>query len=451
MDWEYDVLVVGGCTAGLYFAALMAQQGYRTLLIEKDGEDMLGKRYDIFHLEKKSFERFGIELPKQDSEEYVRTFSRIESRSALDRYPKLAANEVYVLHRHSFMNRLKQWAQAKGVEVLHQAKFSSLLFDDNNKISGATFEQDSNSITVHARLVADASGIASAVRSSLPEGYGVENFKIGPRDMFYVILHYVMLDNPEKDRVNGVLSWPYYKTWIAPQTDPDGAIIGVGANLSFKYAEACFKRFTDRIQLPPHKVQYVEKGFTPYRRPPYSFVSDGFLVLGDTACLTNPRSGEGITAAWVHAQIAADEAGKAMQNGNYPTRSSLWQINTRYYAAQGAEFAQTLSMLAGAVSCSPEENDYEFSKSIIFKNENEKDTELAGKLIKGAFTGKLRLSTLSALFGAAMTGSKIKKHYDNFPKNPEGYPEWKQKADALWVKNRSMADAADKDAAVLGI
>ena len=70
------------------------------------------------------------------------------------------------------------------------------------------------------------------MRTLLPDGYGVENFKIDARKKFFVVLYYVNLSNPEKDRVEETCGWPYYKTWIAPQHDKDGAILGVGANLS---------------------------------------------------------------------------------------------------------------------------------------------------------------------------------------------------------------------------
>ena len=36
----------------------------------------------------------------------------------------------------------------------------------------------------------------------------------------------------KKDFVHGSTSWTYYKTWEAPQMDPEGAIWGVGANFS---------------------------------------------------------------------------------------------------------------------------------------------------------------------------------------------------------------------------
>lgn len=266
--------------------------------------------------------------------------------------------------------------------------------------------------------------------------------------LFYTIQY----SKTQRDRINEVTSWPYYKTWKAPQLVPDGAIIGIGANLSYEYAESCFKRFASRVKLPPHRVEHVERGCTPYRRPPYSLVSDGFVALGDSACLTNPMTGEGVSAHWLEAEIAADVAAQAMNNGLYPSREALWPINVRYYEAQGAEFAQTLSMLAGAVDCSPEENDYEFRKSIIFTDGDE-DAEagLIGKLIKGAVTGRLKFKTLKNLLSAAGTGGKILKHYKAYPKDPGGYEEWARKADMLWSKTRDMASDAEEDSKSLGL
>jgi len=446
MKQDYDVLVVGGCTAGMYFAGLMARQGYRTLVMEKDGEEEIGRRYDIFHLAANTFDRFGIAKPQPGDADFVRTFTRNVSLSALNRYPKTTRNEIVVLHRHEFMLRMKTWAQEQGAGVQTGARFDTLTYDAQGKISGAVYTHLGEQITVSARLVADASGIPAVARTSLPEGYGIENFKLGPKDMFYVVLYYVGLTEPEKDRITEGVGWPYYKAWKAPQHDPDGAILGVGANLSYEYAEACFQRFAERIPLPPYTLQHTEYGCTPYRRPPYSFVADGFVALGDAACLANPFSGEGVTAAWLQAGIAAQEAGLVMKNGSYPTKAALWAVNKRYYYAQGAEFAQLLSMLSGALACSPEENDYEFSQSIIFKGDDETTHgSLPGKLFKGLLTGKMRISTLVNLLGAAGAGGKMLRHYRAYPDSEAGYDAWAKKSDALWGSARGMADEAEKD------
>ena len=70
----------------------------------------------------------------------------------------------------------------------------------------------------------------------------METFEIGPRDMFYVLLKYVKLKD-ENLKITHSTSWPFYKGWIAPQHNKDGAIIGVGASNSFEYARKCMAYF----------------------------------------------------------------------------------------------------------------------------------------------------------------------------------------------------------------
>ena len=82
-------------------------------------------------------------------------------------------------HRHEFMLRMKAWAEAQGAQVLTGARFEALTCDAAGRISGAAFTHAGERHTVSARLVADASGIPSVVRTSLPEGYGAERFGIG--------------------------------------------------------------------------------------------------------------------------------------------------------------------------------------------------------------------------------------------------------------------------------
>ncbi|MDR1466558.1 MAG: hypothetical protein LBI40_02935, partial [Treponema sp.] len=319
-------------------------------------------------------------------------------------------------------------------------------FDSAGKLCGALLRKDGADIQIKAKLTADASGIGAAVRVKLPNGYGVENFVTSPRDQFYVVLRYVRLENSVKDKPKFTKTWPYYKTWIAPQQNADGAILGVGANLSFDYAERCWERFCAKGFLPEYETRYIEQSSTPYRRPPYSFVADGFIALGDAACITSPWSGEGVPYAWLLCSIAAEEFAKAMKNGAYPTQADVWAINTRYQSSQGAEFAQDLAMLSGAVDCSPEENNYEFAHSVIFEDESEKGKHnLLLGLLKGMLSGGISVKSLINLVKAAGIGGKILKHYRSFPQDQTNFSAWVAKADALWAKAGTMADLAERD------
>ena len=447
MEITTDVLVIGGCTAGLYFAGLMAKQGYKVLVCDKAPEESIGAQYDIIHLGREQFKRFGLHEPQSGDPEYVARFTLSYLRSALNNWPKKVHNDVLVLRRQQVIKRLGDWAKEYGAEILYGVDFKKPLFSNEGKLAGAMFTKGSEEISVSARLCADASGIPAVLRTSLPDTYGVENFITGPRDQFYVVLHYVKLKDPEKDKVELTTTWTHYKTWLAPQHGAGGAIMGIGANLSFDYAEKCFRRFATLGFLPEHTLGHIEQGSTPYRRPPYSFVADGFVALGSAACISNPWSGEGVPYGWLLCSIAAEEFGRTMKNGTYPLRESVWAVNARYAKEQGAEFAKNLAMLSGAVSCTEKENDYEYQHDIIYEDDDKegKGRGLFPKLLMGVLAGGISFAALGSLLSAAGVGEKIFKHYMAFPESAAGFDAWVQKAENLWSKAGSMASVAEKD------
>jgi len=433
---NYDVVIVGACTAGTYFSNLLAKQGLKVLVIDKDEEENLSRRLDIFHFTRQSFQDYGLEEAKSGDEEFVRNFDLCYSKSALDNYLKKSFLKVAVMHLPLFIKRLRKTALSNGVTFRFGVSYDHLLYDEQKRIKGIATKGGEE---ILARLVVDASGIPSVVRRSINNPF-IEDFGIGPRDKFYVLLKYVeLLDLKAKIELS--TSWPYYKGWIAPQHSANGAIVGVGANLSYDYARKCMAKFERSIPLPKYKLQYEELGCTPYRRPPFSFVSDGFLVIGDAACLTKPMNGEGITSAWVQCTPAAEVVAQALRDGKYPTKEALWKINTLYQRGEGAEFANLRATLIGAVDMSPKDNDYMFKESIVFKSDDEEvKGSVTGKLIKGVLTGQFSLKALRSLMKSSSCGQKLEKHYKNYPDNPKDYPAWKKKADKLWSKAGTMAD-----------
>ena len=131
-----------------------------------------------------------------------------------------------------------------------------------------------------------------------------------------------------------------------------------------------YKEFEAAVELTPHKIDYFERGFTPYRRPPYSLVSDSFIALGDAACITKPSCGEGVTAAMVQMDAALEVILPLFKEGKECSRDNLWIINKKYIDAQGADFANQMAVLIGAVASSAEENEYFFANDLIFSTNN---------------------------------------------------------------------------------
>ena len=175
-------------------------------------------------------------------------------------------------------------------------------------------------------------------------------------------------------------------------------------------------------------------------------MTDGFLVIGDAACLTKPINGEGIPSAWVQCTPAAQVVLEAMKDGAYPTKEALWPINTLYQTGEGAEYAGERAMLIGAVDMSPEDNDFMFRNGIVFRSDDEKGPDnLVGALAMGVLKGQFSFQAFKALISATLKGEALKKHYRNYPATPDGYAAWEKKAQKLWKKAGSMADTV-KDA-----
>ena len=436
----YDVVIVGACTAGTFFAGLLAKRGLKVLVIDRDSEADLAKRLDIIHFTRDSYAEFDVAPSGEGDEEFVRNFHVCYGKSALNNHLKTNYINVDVLHLPLFIKRLRKIASEAGATFRFETAFRELRYE-NGRIAGiATTEGEE----IPARLVVDASGISAVVRRSIRDPY-MENFETGPRDKFYVLLKYVKLKDPNTSVLDST-SWPYYKGWIAPQHTPGGAIVGVGANLSFDYARKCMAKFEAAIPLPEYELQYEEMACTPYRRPPFSFVTDGFLVIGDAACLTKPINGEGIPCAWGQCTPAADIVAAALQNGGYPTKEKLWQINRIYQTGEGAAYAGERAMLIGAVNMTEKDNDYLYKKGIVFKSDDEPEVEnLLGELVKGVISGQFSLKALISLASSTMKGEALKKHYMAYPTTPAEYLAWEKKALKLWKKAGSMADTV-KDA-----
>ena len=446
---KYDVLIVGGATSGSFFARRMAEKGFSVCVIDASSEEKIGSKYDIFHVCKRDFENFGLPLPSKDDGTWAFEFSEGLTASPYNNYPKTTYDTVIGMHMHEYVLKMNKWANEKGAEFIYGAKFTSPVFV-NGRIAGAKYEKDGEEKEISARVTVDCSGMNAYVRTSLPEGYGVENFRLGGNDMFYVILRYVKLLN-EKDYLKGSCGWPYYKTWIAPQHDPHGAILGIGACNSFSYAEEIYKRFEENIPLPEYELQYYERGTTPYCRCPYSFVADNFIATGDAACLTKPLNGEGVTSSMVHMEIAAKVLANALKKGK-TRKKDLWEINTQYNKAQGADFCFLRAVLTKAVNAKAQEWEYFFENDIIFSEDlmnavsTGEDIPLTPGVIVGMIKniaagmkkGSITKETVKTVGAGIILALSIKNHYLNFPDNPDNFSDWCKKADKLWQRIGKM-------------
>ena len=448
---NYDVVIVGASTAGSYFARRMAEKGFSVLLLDKDSREKLSPSYDIFHMGRDEMKQYGLPEVKEGDGIYEFTFEDSAICSVYGNHPKPSKLAVIGMHKHDYCVLMNDWAAEAGAELAYEASFKSLTYGENGKINGVIYEKDGEEVAISCRLVADCSGIPAVVRRSLPDNYGIEKFELTPNDIFYVILRYIDFEEKRAERYLRSDFWLYFKAWLAPSGGSD-ALIGIGACGGFDVVEKVYGLFEKTIKLPAHKVTRIEKGRTPYHRAPYSFVSDGFIAMGDAACLTKPNCGEGCTAALALSDIAVDVATKVMANGAYPTREALWSINKRYNDTQGKEFASLMALLGSVIRHSAKTNEYLFKKDVIFSCKllssmgNGIQLSFADYaktlifIVVGLVTGNIKPAELKAVIDAIVTSGKLTAHYEKYPATPDGYEAWAKEAEFLWAKTGKVAD-----------
>ncbi len=454
---KYDIIVIGASTTGAWFARRMAERGNKVLVIEKQEKENVSCAYDIFHMGKGEMEKFGLEIPEEGSKEFGFTFEGSPMKSPYGNYPKYGKpNTIIGLHKHEYILMMNRLAEEAGAEIIYGAPFTDFI-KDGEKIIGVKYNTADGEKTAYALLVADASGIPSVARTKLPDTSTVENFKLTPTDIFYVVLYYAVYGegvNPD-DYHSSYLN--YKAVWSAPSGNPRGAILGIGGSYSYDYAEEMFKKFRKNVPWPEYTVEKVEKGTTPYHRGVYSFVDDNFIALGDTACLTKPTNGEGCTSSLVQGTIAVSVIDKLLKEGKPLSKENMWCINNMYLKEQGIAFDSLRPLLKGAVSPSFDEAEYMFEKDLIFSTKilgsgGEDISLTTGDIIKLVFGmigavigGKIRFSVVKKIIKGLLQSMKVTKLYNQFPETPEGYWEWKKKADALWTQIGSFAEICDTE------
>jgi digeranylgeranylglycerophospholipid reductase len=445
MGEHCDILIVGAGTAGTYFGWQMAKRGHSVVIVERNERRRVGKRLDVFHVDSVKFAEFDIPPPEEGSPEFCVILEKGISYSPEGKHPKTVRYPFHVMRHPFFLQRMFALAEAEGVRLEFSTPFSRLLHEDG-RIRGAVVERGDGEETIRARVVVDASGINAVVRTALPPDFGVENFEIAPDEKFYVVLRYVTWLDPQQPRTIDSEGWTFYKAWVAPSFHEHGAIIGIGATGSYGRAEEVFEDFTGTISLPPYRVDKIERGVTPYRRPPFSVVGDGFLCLGDSACLTKPFSGEGVTSGWTLCKIAAEVVHEALQEDDCLAADSLWPINVRYFRGQGAKFAGILAMVPSAANATKRENAYLFEKNVVFSEEDLTDMNrdfemhlstpkilrIFGVITLGLLTGDYSFASLKALLRSLQISGRLRRHYEDFPESRSDFPSWVATAVRLW-------------------
>ncbi len=454
MEESYDIIIVGAGTAGAYLGWLLSKQGYSVIIIDRDHRKDVGHRLELIHFETEQLKESGIPIPNKAPV----LVTQIEEATLIS-----PDNNVSIRYRDFqtvvrlplFLQQIFVLAESEGVKFNFNCKFVELIFE-NNRIIGIKARKENQEIIYKSRIVVDASGTRAVVRTSLPPNYGIETWKLGPNDVMFVPIRYFKWKHPDQPHPYPMINSVSDIAFLNPSFSKDQGVFGVGQLGSFEKANKILDAFIERMNWPPFEIIKKEQGRTPYRRPPFSLVSNNFICIGDAAAITQPFSGHGVTATWYLCRIIPKILHKIPKNEEGFQKEDLWDINVQYFTTQGADYAFLLTLLSGFFDLTDKELNYLF-KNLEFllkpfspTNSAETDNQeqfhlkisdimkIIYSILKGIILMKLKMKNLIKILRLNKLAGKIKKHYMKYPKNPADFTNWVKKAIILWNKKEKL-------------
>src|SRR5882672_4278981 len=332
MNCDFEVLIIGAGPAGSSAAAILAEQGRRVLVLEREkfpryhiGESLLPF---TFH----ALQRLGL-IEKMRRSAFVKKYSvQFVSPNGkasqpfyfFNRYDRDTVAQTWQVLRSEFDLMLMENAREKGATVLEQITVTDLLQEEGCVVGVAAKDAGGRRIEYRAPLTLDCSG----------------------RESFAAVRQNWRLKDPE---LNKVAVWTYYRSaqrdpgvdegattvayvpekgwfWYIPQHN-DMVSVGVVAEGKYltregvKTPEAIFKREVEQnLWIKDHLSRGQQVG-QYFLTSEYSFhtrhcATEGLLLAGDAFCFLDPVFSSGVMLALKSGVLAADAIDAGFKRGD---------------------------------------------------------------------------------------------------------------------------------------
>jgi flavin-dependent dehydrogenase len=309
MAEEYDVIVVGARCAGAPTAMLLAQQGYRTLVVDRSafGSDTLSTHV-IHPPGVAALARWGL------LDDVVATGCPPIGRYSFDfgpftiagtSHPVDGISTAYAPRRTVLDKILVDAAARAGAEVREQFTVQDVVTDDGAVVGILGHDANGRTVLERSRVVIGADGRSSLVAKTI---------------------------RPAQYNEKPVLMWPYYaywsglptdgfetvvrpdRGWAAAPTNDDLTMVVVGwpnkeAAAYKSDVEANYLRtfehapeFAERMRAAKRETRFAGGGVPNFFRRPYG---TGWALVGDAGYNRDPITAQGISDAFRDAELCA--------------------------------------------------------------------------------------------------------------------------------------------------
>jgi flavin-dependent dehydrogenase len=330
---EVPVIVIGGGPAGSTVSTLVAQQGHRVVLFERDhfprfhiGESLIPETYWVLKRLNMLDKMKQSPFVKKHSVQFVGQSGRLsEPFYFLDHKPHECSQTWQVL-RSEFDKMLLDNAREHGVDVHEGTRVLDVLFDGSRAVGVKVAAEDGSTQEVRAQVVVDASGQGTMIsgRLGLREWdpilkkaalwtYWKGAYRDAGRDEGATIVL----------QTQGKAGW----FWYIPLHN-DVVSVGVVADFDYLFKnrdgkdhEAIYFEEVDRCPEVKRRIAvgtrcdgfHVQKEYSYHSKQP---AGDGWVLVGDAFGFLDPLYSSGVLLALKSGQLAADAIAEGLAKGD---------------------------------------------------------------------------------------------------------------------------------------
>ena len=335
---DYDVVVVGGGPAGLWFAKRAAERDVKVLVLERKKE--IGTPVQCA-------EGFGLGGMKKLGIEPDARWSGWNVHGAKLYAPNgkfvYVPGEGFVIERKIFEKELAKIATRAGARVLAFHEVTDII-KENGEIVGVRARFLGEEREFYANIVVAADGFES--RIARLAGLNTTQIAYHVDSGFEYQMAGLEIDADNIHLFFGKSIAPRGYIWIFP-TDKDAANVGIGIDArspvsAREYLER-WMRAHPEYGFDGATILEVRGGGVPVGGLMRDLTMDHFMVVGDAAHQVHPLHGGGMFLAMEAAEVAADVAAKAVELGDF-SNAVLSEYSRRWWSMRGEQLEKLVKV-----------------------------------------------------------------------------------------------------------